>query len=89
MRSIATDRSLNGLVVLAAKESEAPFDREDLRLMREISSSAGLVAEILELKNREPPPAPEPAPQGESELIGGLSEEILSSNAKAAECSAR
>ncbi len=82
--TFATDHSLNGLIVLAARQSESPFGGEELRRMRGISSAAGLVAEILGLKNGEPRPAAEPEPA--SDLIGGLSEEILSSNAKAAEC---
>lgn len=73
--TLDTDKTLNGLLVLGAKQSDLPYQGEDLELVGDVASSAGLIIEILELRRREAGGAPSMA-----------SDEILSSSRKAAEC---
>ena len=78
----ATDGSLNALIALGGKRRELPFVAEDLRLMSGISSSTGLIVEILELKDRESSRRITNPFASADELEEG----ILSSSQKAAEC---
>lgn len=70
-----TEKRLNGLLVLGAKQGDLPFRGEDFELIGDVASSAGLIIEILELRGHDTAGAPNVA-----------SDEILSSNRKAAEC---
>ena len=76
--AFALEGGLNAVIVLGAKAAGLPFTSEDFRLLADISSSTGLIAEILELRNR----ASGPAPTSETDRR----QEILSSSKKAAEC---
>ncbi len=56
------DGSLIGLLALGAKRSELPFLREDRELLAGVASSAGLVVELLRLKETVVPVAAAKAP---------------------------
>lgn len=74
-----TEDRLNGLIVLGTKRGEMPFVDDEVERLGQVASSAGLIVEILELRNRD-------AVAEGALSVGGLGEEILSSNNKAAEC---
>ncbi|MCG8461738.1 MAG: hypothetical protein MI919_36105, partial [Holophagales bacterium] len=50
--AFSLDGSMIGLLVLGAKKSELPFLREDRELLKAVCSAAGLVIELLCLKDR-------------------------------------
>lgn len=89
--NFATDNALNGVVVLGAKQGELPFLQEDLKRLSGLSTSIGMVVEILELKNhlysRDGLSGQEDSGYVDtSELVDLLGQGVLSSNRKAAEC---
>lgn len=58
----ALDGSLIGILALGAKRSDLPFLREDRELLAGVASSAGLVVELLRLKETQSPAGPADAP---------------------------
>ncbi len=62
------DGSLIGLLVLGPKRSELPFLREDRELLAGVASSAGLVVELLRLKETAGPAATRLSRSADSEV---------------------
>ena len=77
----ASDGGLLGILALGSKKSEQPFLREDRQLLMDIGSAAGLVLELLRLKEQSPP-----KPLGSSVPSAPPNEPTFSEVAKAREC---
>lgn len=77
--AFSLDGQLNALIVLGTDDESRQFLSEDRQLLAGITAPTGLVVELLELKENEP------RGEGSGEILG-MSEELLSSQARAAEC---